>query len=115
MEPIDSGQATPAQGKVAEGAHRRVYQRVVHEMKAMFRRWRDGVDEHGHPAPSGRDIRHEVSPYSTARTPRMGDMSDDEIDYWAREICRRDMERTINMRNEQQAVARAKRRAGEAA
>lgn len=86
---------------------------MVHEMSCLFRQWRDGLDKHGHPAPAYRDKRERLSPYTSETTPRMGDMTDEQIEHYAREICRRDMERTINRRRE--SMARAKRRAGEAA
>lgn len=88
---------------------------MVHEMSSLFRQWRDGLDKNGQPAPSNRRRRERLSPYTGETTPPMGDMNDEQIERYAREICRRDMERTINRLSEQQAVQRAKRRAGEAA
>lgn len=94
------------------GLRRRNYQRASAELAKVFRMWRDGRNAEGAPVPANRDRREKV-PNSTSTTPRMGDMSDSEIDYWARRISAADAEVSINQTND--ALGRAKRRAGEAA
>lgn len=90
---------------------RRNYHHSVAELIKLFRSWRNGYDEHG-PCPANRDRREHV-PNTTTSTPRMGDMTDNEIDYWARRIAAADAEVSINQTNE--SIGRGKLRAGEAA
>lgn len=91
---------------------RRNYHHSVAELAKLFRMWRDGRADDGRPIPPNRDKRMDV-PNATTRTPRMGDMTDEQIDYWARRISAADAEVSINQTNE--ALRRAKQRTGEAA
>lgn len=92
-----------AAGSEDPDMRRRNFVRMHHEMIKQFKAWRTD-------APGRREP---LSPYSTRTTPRMGDMTDEEIDRYAREICSFDAERSINQRNE--AIKRSKKRMGEAA
>lgn len=93
------------------GLRRRNYHFLTHQLAKQFRAWRDGYDDKG-PCGPMRDRRESV-PNSTETTPRMGDMDDEQIDFWARRISAADAEQAINMSNE--AERRAKIRAGEGA
>lgn len=77
------------------------YHYMAAKLAEQFRAWR-------REAPN----RRENVPGTTTDTPRMGDMDDSQIDYWARRISAADAERSINMSNE--AVGRSKARSGEA-
>jgi hypothetical protein len=82
---------------------RRNFQIMVGRLADEFRAWRRDAP----------DRVERLSPYSTESTPRMGDMTDEQIEHYARRISEHDAERSINMSND--ALGRAKRRANEAA
>ena len=84
------------------GMRRANYHRAIAKLAEVFRLWRRDN-------PSKR----EQVPNSTEGTPPMGELDDPAIDYWARRISAADAEESINQSNE--AIARAKVRAGEAA
>jgi hypothetical protein len=85
------------------GLRRRNMIKATHELAGVFRMWRRDDPTR----------RERLSPYSTESTPPLGEMTDEEIEHWARQVSARDAERSINMSNE--AIARAKAKAGEAA
>ena len=84
------------------GMRRANYHRATAKLAEVFRLWRRDN-------PSKRD----QVPNSTERPPPMGELDDDAIDFWARRTPAADAEVSINQTNE--ALARAKARAGEAA
>lgn len=98
-------------GKEDPSLRRRNYHHSIHELQQLLRSLRDGYDSNG-PCPANPDYRLDV-PNSTTRTPRVGDMSDSEIDSWARRVAAADAEVSVRQSNE--ALGRAKQRAGEAA
>jgi hypothetical protein len=100
-----------AAGHEDPGLRRQNYHHTVHELIKLCRSFRDGYDERG-PVTPNTDYRIDV-PNSTARSPRVGDMNDLEIAWWARRMAAAVAEMSINQTNE--ALARAKLRAGEAA
>ena len=85
------------------------YNRTIEELNALWRSFRDGYDGRGKVTPN-RDYRIDV-PLSTGLSPRVGDMSDAEIGWWARRMAATVAEMSINQSNE--SLSRAKRRAGE--
>lgn len=90
---------------------RRNYHHSVYELIKLLKSLRDGYDERGKCTPNPR-YRIDV-PGTTTTSPPVGEMDDVEIAYWARRVAAKDAEISINQTNE--ALARAKARAGEAA
>ncbi len=84
------------------GMRRRNYQNMVDRMHRQFLAWRTTMP----------DYRMKV-PNSTETTPRMGDMDYLTSLRWAHRVSAADAEASINKSNE--AMGRAKLRAGEAA
>lgn len=91
-----------AAGREPEGMRRRNYGFLVSKLAEQYRQWR-------REDPTRRE---RLSPYSTESTPPLGELDDERIEYYARQVSQRDAERSINMTNE--ALDRAKHRAGEA-
>lgn len=100
-------------GKEDPSLRRRNYHHSIHELQKLMRSLRDGYDASG-PCRANPDYRLDVpNTFGLVKTPRVGDMNEGEIDYWARRVAAADAEVSINQTNE--ALGRAKQRAGEAA
>lgn len=86
-----------------QNLRRRNYHNMCNRLHKQFLEWRDSKPRYVMPVPN-----------STQSTPRMGDLDYTSALRWARRVTQADAEQSINMSNEQNAVARSKRRAGEA-